>query len=289
MGRTRRAAVSALSLLFVIGAARVAAIPWEPSNTGVAIASAVTWPPSTGLLLAEVVTGGTSASDEYVEITNGGSSPADLAGFELVYVTSTGATITRKAAWTSSVLLEPGRHLLVANAAGTYAAIADVTYTGGLAATGGALVLRPIGGAPIDAVGWGDATNEYVEGTPLPAPPARASIERNPGGLGGNTHDTNDNAADWLVQGFPAAQNLAAPPAPAPTITPTPGPTSSPTAPAATPTPGGTPGATATTGPGATPVPTIDPGATATPDPSLPIPKRAGSDSHALGDTVSHR
>ena len=131
-------------------------------------AAAVTWPPSAGLLIAEVVTGGASASDEYVEITNAGGVPADLAGLELVYVTSSGSTVTRKATWTELTLLVTGQHLLVANAVGTYASTADATYSGGFAATGGALVLRPVGGAPIDAVGWGDATNAFVEGTAAP-------------------------------------------------------------------------------------------------------------------------
>src|SRR5665647_1173164 len=76
--------------------------------------AAVAWPPSAGLLIAEVVTGGTSASDEYVEITNAGAVPADLAGMELAYVTSSGSTVTRKATWSDLTLLATGQHLLVA-------------------------------------------------------------------------------------------------------------------------------------------------------------------------------
>ena len=122
------------------------------------------WPPSSGLLVAEVVTGGASASDEYVELTNASATSVDLAGLEVAYVTSSGSTVTRKASWSTPLALEPGRHLLVANASGIYAASADATYTGGFAATGGALVVRPIGGQPVDAVAWGDATNAFVEG-----------------------------------------------------------------------------------------------------------------------------
>jgi hypothetical protein len=78
------------------------------------------WPPSSQLLLAEVVTGGASASDEYVEITNAGPTSVDLGGCDLIYVTATGGTTTRKALFASPLLLDPGRHLLVANAAGVY-------------------------------------------------------------------------------------------------------------------------------------------------------------------------
>ena len=118
----------------------------------------------------------------------------------------------------------PGRHVLVANALGLHAAAADATYSGGLAATGGAIVLRRVGGEVVDAVGWGDATNAFVEGGAAPAPPAGSSIERRPGGPDGNITDTNDNAADWVVRAQPVPQPLAAAPGPGPTPTPTPTP-----------------------------------------------------------------
>ena len=96
-------------------------------------------------------------------LANAGASPVDLMGLEVVYATSTGSTITRKATWAASTILDPGRHLLIANAAGIYAPIADATYASGFAATGGAVALRPVGGSPVDTVAWGDATNAFVE------------------------------------------------------------------------------------------------------------------------------
>ncbi len=231
-------------------------------------AAAVTWPRSAGLLVAEVVTGGASASDEYVEIANAGAVPADLAGLELAYVTSSGSTVTRKATWAEVTLLATGQHLLIANALGSFAATADVTYSGGFAATGGALVLRPIGGAPIDAVGWGDASNAFVEGTPAPAPPAGQSIERRPGGSGGNVTDTNQNAADWVVLASPIPQNRSAVPVPSVTPSPSPSPWPSPSpVPSSEPTPSPSPDPSATPTPSATPAPS----ATATPT-SEPTP-----------------
>jgi hypothetical protein len=249
--RTRVAAFAALSvMLSVAGAAFAAGARPMPAALG-----SVSWPVST-LLVSEVQTGGASASDEFAEITNVGASTVDLAGLELAYATSSGSTVTRKASWATSLLLEPGRHLLVANSLGIYAGLADATYSGGFAATGGAIVLRAIGGATIDAVGWGDATNAFVEGSPIAAPAAGASIERMPGGLAGNTIDTNSNSADWLAQSNPNPQSLAAPPVPAPT------PTATPTA---------SPGATVSPTGGPTPPPTVAPTATPAPTPS-PVP-----------------
>lgn len=271
---------------------------------GVGELAAVTWPPSGGLLLAEVVTGGVTASDEYIELTNAGSVPADLAGLELVYVTAAGGTVSRKVAWSQPTPIAPGRHLLVANAIGAWASVADATYTSGLAATGGALVLRPIGGAPLDAVGWGDATNAYVEGSAAPAPSAGSSIERRPGGLEGNGSDTNVNASDWVVQAAPAAQNLAAPAAPAPTPTPTADPTMEPTptadptttpseepTPTPTPTPAPEPSLSASPVPEPTPPPTSEPtptaGPDATPTPSPTPTPTPGPTSPALATPVT--
>ena len=172
----RCAGIALVVAVAVVSGATLASKPVGRLDAAVAAEAvspqtSVGWPPSTGLLIAEVVTGGVAASDEYVELTNASSTAIDLAGYELVYVTSSGGTVTRKAAWAGPLLLGPGQHLLVANAVGRFAAIADATYSGGFAATGGALVLRPIGGAPVDAVGWGDATNAFVEGSPAPAPP----------------------------------------------------------------------------------------------------------------------
>ena len=99
------------------------------------------------LVLSEVQTGGASASDEFAEIANAGPSPVDLAGLELVYVTSTGTTVTRKATWAAPTVAgarpspahrQLGRHLRRRSPMRPTPA--------GFAATGGALVLRVVGG-----------------------------------------------------------------------------------------------------------------------------------------------
>src|SRR5712691_195791 len=128
MDRVRRAGTLALFLLIaVMAVATVSAAPAELGGRAAAgrLVAAVAWPTST-LLVSEIVTGGASASD-------------DLAGLEIAYVTSTGGTVTRKATWPTSTILEAGRHLLIANSTGIYAATADATYSGGFAAAGGAI------------------------------------------------------------------------------------------------------------------------------------------------------
>ena len=277
MARVRPAAYAGLPLVLLLAASVSAAVPRRPA---VALA-AVAWPPSAGLVVAEIVTGGASASDEYVEVANAGTVPMDLAGLELAYATSSGTTVTRKAAWTAALALAPGQHLLIANSAGVYAPLADALYSGGLAATGGSIVLRAMAGSVVDAVGWGDATNAFVEGSAPPAPAAGQSIERRPGGAGGNLVDTNSNAADLIANAAPVAQDLAA--APVPVGSPSPSPVASPTptpSPTDVPTPSPAPTDAASwppsdaptpdpsLRPSATPDPTVAPTASATPGPT---------------------
>lgn len=267
MGRARRSAFSLILVVLALGGAMVTFTPrpLDPDRS-----AAVAWPPSS-LVVSEVVTGGASASDEFIELANAGSDPVDLAGLEVVYATSTGSTVTKKASWAGPTPVGAGRHVLIANSAGSFAAAADATYSGGLAATGGAVALRVTGGAVVDAVGWGDASNAFVETTATPAPPARSSIERLPGADQGNGNDTNDNAGDWFVQASPSPQDLAWPPTSA-GGSPSPAPSGSAASP--TPVPSAPPQPTASPAPTATPTPTAgpaSPSATSTPvSPSEP-------------------
>ncbi len=211
-----RSVVLSLSLLVLASGGALAASDARLGTTSSDAAATSESSPASGLVVGEVVTGGSTGSDEFVEIYNASSVPIDLAGSELVYVTASGSTVTRKATWAAALVLDPGRRLLLANSLGRYASVADVIYTGGLSSTGGTLVLRALGGPPTDALGWGNATNAFVETRPAQAPPAGSSVERLPGGADGNWYDTNDNLLDTHEEGAPVPQNLAAPSAPAP-------------------------------------------------------------------------
>jgi uncharacterized protein YdeI (BOF family) len=231
------------------------------------------------LVVSEVTTGGASASDELIELYNPHSASLPLEGLELVYVTASGATVSRRAAWSlGAPEMPPGAHLLVANELGIFAPIADALYASGMAATGGSVALRIQGAATaIDAVGWGTAASTWLEGQPAAAPAAGASLERLPGGPAGSTVDTNNNLADFVIRAVPDPQNAGSPPVPDPTP-PSPTPRAAPTA---TPTPTPTPTAT----PSATPEPsgTQSPSSTPAPSPTAIATARALAD----GTTVT--
>jgi hypothetical protein len=226
------------------------------------------------LVISELLAGGASASDEFVELYNPSGGVLPLDGVELIYVTASGATITRKASWGSGVGMDPGEHLLVANEAGIFAGVADATYAGGLAATGGSLALRILGGSTaIDAVGWGTAASVWLETAPAPAPAAGSSLERLPGGELGSGQDTDHNLVDFIVRPAPDPQNSTSPPVPSPTTTP--GPTDTPE-PTPTPGPTDTPEPTPTPGPTDTPEPTATATLSPTPSPTAtPAPTPA--------------
>jgi hypothetical protein len=284
-------------VLLVMAAGGVVALGGPSGALGAIAAHSVAWPPSRDLVIGEIVTGGERASDEYVEIYNGGSVPADLGGLELVYSTASGASVTRKATWTSAVL-EPGRHELVANRDGAFGGLADDVYAGGLASTGGAVALRVVGGAVLDSVGWGTAAGELVEGSPGLAPPAGQSLERLPGGAAGNGQDANDNASDTRIQAFPIPEGRTSPPVPSPGGSPAPSAPASPRATAGSgqtsrPLPTDVPSPTDTPHATDTPLPTRRPLATdrpPTPLPSLllsPAPTPAATSSHAPTPSAS--
>ncbi len=227
------------------------------------------------LVLSEVMTGGTSASDEFVELYNPAGVALPVEGLELVYVSSSGATITRKAAWAAGAPdLAPGAHLLIANEAGIFAALGDATYAGGMAAAGGSVALRIQGASSaIDAVGWGTAANTWLETTPAGAPPDGSSLERLPGGAAGSWQDSDDNSADFVVREVPDPQNSSS----SPVLPATPTPEPSPTDPVSSATP-------APSASEAAPTPTPTPAPSATQPPSTPAPTPSPSSALTIAD-----
>lgn len=267
------------------------------SVTGDALATSVDH-----LVISEVLTGGSSASDEFIEVYNPSDGGLPLDGIELIYVTASGATITRKASWGPGAAIDPGRHVLMANEAGIFAGVADATYAGGLAATGGSLALRIIGGSTaIDAIGWGTAANVWLETAPAPAPPAGTSLERLPGGEDGSGQDTDYNLVDFVARPAPDPQNSGSPPvlsstpapsatesaSPGPTQTPTPTDTPAPTAPTDIPAPTETPVPTPTATPSPMPTATQTPISPPTPTPSATPTLLTLAEARAMPDGAS--
>ena len=146
----------------------------------------------------EVQTGGATALDEFIELYNTCPDRAfSLAGHSLVYRAATGAADFPRVTFTVETIAAGNPYFVCANSG--FAGTADAHYTDGLALDGGGLALRGPDSNVVDAVGWGTATNVFVETAPAPAPAAAQSIARRPDG-----HDNDDNAHDFDVAATPS-------------------------------------------------------------------------------------
>jgi hypothetical protein len=153
----------------------------------------------TALRVNELSTGTTvAASDEFVEVVNAGTAAVDISGWRLVYRSATGATDVALAIVSAGTAIPAGGHYLFGGSGYVGAAVPDQSFSTGLAAAGGGVGLRKPDGTLVDSVGYGSATNAFVEGAAAAAPPAAdppgKSAARLPDGK-----DTNDNSVDFAV------------------------------------------------------------------------------------------
>jgi hypothetical protein len=151
----------------------------------------------------EFMTGSTgAASNEFVELFNAGATAADIGGFRVAYRSGAGTSDVTLATAPEGATIPAGGYYLLAGSGYLGSHTPDLTFSASLAASAGGLAVRDASGTILDSVGYGDATNAFVESHPGTAPPAMAapgsSADRIPDG-----HDTNDNAPDFSVSSSP--------------------------------------------------------------------------------------
>jgi lamin tail-like protein len=140
--------------------------------------------------------------DEFVELVNTGTAAADLSGWKLVYRSAAGTSDVSLGTLADGTTLGAGAFFLFGGGDYSGSHAADKSFSAGLASAGGAVALKDAAGTVVDSVGWGEATNDYVEGAPVAAPPIApapgTSGARQPDG-----HDTNVNSADFAISDSP--------------------------------------------------------------------------------------
>lgn len=175
------------------------------------------------IVISQFQTGGGGAgtfNDEFVEIFNRGADPVDLNGYRLVYRSATGSgdVAVPFAAWTTTTVIPAGGYYLIASTSYDGSVTPNLTYNPttcqcSMGAAGGGLALR-LGqnntGAIIDSVGWGTATNLFVEGAVTAAPAANNSQSRQQNGC----QDTDSNANDFTSSVPAVPRNASTTPAP---------------------------------------------------------------------------
>jgi hypothetical protein len=171
----------------------VATLKCVPSSTG----------PTAEIRVNELMTGSTgAASNEFVELVNAGTGAVDISGFKVAYRSAAGTSDTTLATVPAGTSLPAGGFYLLGGSGYLGSHAPNQSFSASIAATGGGVAVRDASGAIIDSVGYGDATNAFVEAHAATAPPATAS----PGSSAGRIpdgHDTNDNAADFSVSATP--------------------------------------------------------------------------------------
>jgi len=200
-------------LLFALAACVPEATP-TPEATPIPTETAM---PATPLVISEVQTGAAGDNNrEFIELYNALEAPLDLMGYRLVYRLAASREDLLVYAWAESTVIPAHGHYLLVRSGQEDAlgVIADALFDQPLNTNGGGLALVDPQGGIMDSVGWGNAPEMFVEGSPAPVPENDTSIERLPGGDEGNFTDSGDNGADFVVNPGPGPQNIGSLPTP---------------------------------------------------------------------------
>jgi len=170
---------------------------------------------STTLLISEVQTGSATDADlEFIEITNASASAIPLNGYRIVYRSASGSSDILVYTFTAADAIPARGHFLLVHVGKNVGVPPDATFSTSISRPGGGLAIRAGDDTIVDSLGWGTATNIFVETTPATAAPNDQSMERRPGGDDGNGTDTDNNFNDFQVLLTPRPQNTASPPTP---------------------------------------------------------------------------
>lgn len=170
---------------------------------------------SPNLVVSQFQVAGGTANDEFIEIHNTSSSSVDLNGYRVVYRSSGGTNDVNFAVWTTSTIVPAGGYYLITSSSYDGTLPGDFTYNPAtcscaMSASGGGLAIR-LGqantGVIVDSVGYGSATNAFIESAVTNAPPANSGQARN----GNGCRDTDNNSNDFstLTPSVPRNSNTS--------------------------------------------------------------------------------
>lgn len=144
-----------------------------------------------------------SFNDEFIELHNTSSGSVDLNGYRVVYRSSSGTNDVAFVEWNTSTIVPAGGYYLITSTNYDGAVPGNISYnpttcscsmsgsSGGLAIRFGAVN----SGVIIDSVGYGSATNIFVETTPAATAPNDAGNARKTNGC----QDTDNNQNDFSI------------------------------------------------------------------------------------------
>ena len=163
------------------------------------------------IVISQFQVAGGTANDEFIELHNTSSNSVDLNGYRLVYRSSSGVNDVAFVEWTTSTIVPAGGYYLITSVNYDGTVPGNISYNPttcscSMSATSGGLAVRfgaVNSGVIIDSVGWGAATNIFVEMTTTGAPPANAGQAR----LTNGCQDTDNNQSDFSTLNPAAPRN----------------------------------------------------------------------------------
>ena len=161
------------------------------------------------VLISEVLTGIEGNNNvEFIELTNTGTeTPFDLKGWSIWYKLADGQDEVIVIRWTDHALVPPQGHYVLGRTGYEIGITPDTIFETPMVHPKGGLQLRMTDGTVVDSLAWGDGPADFAEGNLAAAPENGQSLERSPSGDAGNFVDTNDNAADFIINAAPNPQN----------------------------------------------------------------------------------
>ncbi len=160
-------------------------------------------------------TPGNTANDEFIELHNTSSSSVDLNGYRLVYRSAGGTNDVAFVAWTTGTIIPVGGYYLIASTNYNGSVTPNITYNPttcscSMSVTGGGLAVRNGAlntGVIIDSVGYGSATNAFIETAITPAAPTTGDNSK--ARLNNGCQDTDNNANDFSTLTPSAPRNAS--------------------------------------------------------------------------------
>ncbi|MCB2178621.1 lamin tail domain-containing protein [bacterium] len=168
------------------------------------------------LVISEVLAGADGNNTyDFIELYNPTTTAIDLKGYALWHVLNEGDKESLVYVWDQNTLIPPQGHYLLGQETQDFGLASDALISYPLVPNRGGLILRDPERETADSLGWGDAPPDTVEGQAAPAMENGVSLERAPGGVDGNSTDTDNNATDFALNTSPTPQNTGSPVTPA--------------------------------------------------------------------------
>lgn len=156
---------------------------------------------SPNIVISQFQVAGGTANDEFIELHNTSANPVDLNGLRVVYRSASGTNDVLFAEWTTSTIIPAGGYYLIASTGYDGSVTPNFIYNPtacqcSMSATSGGLAVRngaSNSGVILDSVGYGSATNAFVETATTTAPSANSGQAR----LNNGCQDSDNNSNDF--------------------------------------------------------------------------------------------